>query len=354
MRRDDMWRWFFHCTLNNLQKNLAEKEIPRPRSRMRYLSGIQPTGRLHLGNYFGMIRPAVQMQNEGEAYYFLADYHALTGATAPGQLTSLVAETYLDLLACGVDPEKAVVFRQSAVPEVHELAWYLSTVTPMGLLERRHSYKDKVAKGISPSHGLFAYPVLMAADILLYDADRVPVGQDQKQHLEVARDIAGKFNERYGQVFKLPESVIREDAGVVPGVDGQKMSKSYGNTLEIFAPEKELHKKIMGIKTDSNPVEAPKVVEGSILWGLARLVGSEGERAEYRRRMEQGGSGYGDLKKSLADLVLKEFEGMRKKREELVADPKRVEMWMRDGGAKARKTAEEVLKRVRAAVGTQK
>ncbi len=353
MRRDDMWRWFFHCTLNNLQKNLAEKEIPRPRSRMRYLSGIQPTGRLHLGNYFGMIRPAVQMQNEGEAYYFLADYHALTGATAPGQLTSLVAETYLDLLACGVDPEKAVVFRQSAVPEVHELAWYLSTVTPMGLLERCHSYKDKVAKGIAASHGLFAYPVLMAADILLYDADRVPVGQDQKQHLEVARDIAGKFNERYGQVFKLPESVIREDAGVVPGVDGQKMSKSYGNTLEIFAPEKELHKKIMGIKTDSTPVEAPKVVEGSILWGLARLVGSEGERAEYRRRMEQGGSGYGDLKKSLADLVLKEFEGMRKKREELVADPKRVEMWMRDGGAKARKTAEEVLKRVRAAVGTR-
>ncbi len=348
-----MWRWFFHCTLNNLQKNLAEKEIPRPRSRMRYLSGIQPTGRLHLGNYFGMIRPAVQMQNEGEAYYFLADYHALTGATAPGQLTSLVAETYLDLLACGVDPEKAVVFRQSAVPEVHELAWYLSTVTPMGLLERCHSYKDKVAKGIAASHGLFAYPVLMAADILLYDADRVPVGQDQKQHLEVARDIAGKFNERYGQVFKLPESVIREDAGVVPGVDGQKMSKSYGNTLEIFAPEKELHKKIMGIKTDSTPVEAPKVVEGSILWGLARLVGSEGERAEYRRRMEQGGSGYGDLKKSLADLVLKEFEGMRKKREELVADPKRVEMWMRDGGAKARKTAEEVLKRVRAAVGTR-
>ncbi|NBS06077.1 MAG: tryptophan--tRNA ligase [Verrucomicrobia bacterium] len=320
---------------------------------MRYLSGIQPTGRLHLGNYFGMIRPAVELQAKGDAYYFLADYHALTGASEVGLLDGLVKETFLDLLACGVDPERAVVFRQSAVPEVHELAWYLSTVTPMGLLERCHSYKDKVAKGISPSHGLFAYPVLMAADILLYDADRVPVGQDQKQHLEVARDIAGKFNERYGQVFKLPESVIREDAGVVPGVDGQKMSKSYGNTLEIFAPEKELHKKIMGIKTDSTPVEAPKVVEGSILWGLARLVGSEGERAEYRRRMEQGGSGYGDLKKSLADLVLKEFEGMRKKREELVADPKRVEMWMRDGGAKARKTAEEVLKRVRAAVGTR-
>jgi tryptophanyl-tRNA synthetase len=321
---------------------------------MRYLSGIQPTGRLHLGNYFGMIRPAVELQTKGEAYYFLADYHALTGVSEVGQLEGLVKETFLDLLACGVDPERAVVFRQSAVPEVHELAWYLSTVTPMGLLERCHSYKDKVAKGISPSHGLFAYPVLMAADILLYDADRVPVGQDQKQHLEVARDIAGKFNDKYGQVFKLPESIIREDAGVVPGVDGQKMSKSYGNTLEIFAPEKDLRKKIMGIKTDSTPVEAPKAVEGSTLWGLVRLMGTDAERSEYRAKMEKGGTGYGDLKKGLADLVLQEFDGMRKKREELASDSSRVEQWMKEGAAKARKTAEQVLARVRAAVGTQK
>jgi tryptophanyl-tRNA synthetase len=321
---------------------------------MRYLSGIQPTGRLHLGNYFGMIRPAVELQSKGEAYYFLADYHALTGASEVGQLEGLVKETFLDLLACGVDPERAVVFRQSAVPEVHELAWYLSTVTPMGLLERCHSYKDKVAKGISPSHGLFAYPVLMAADILLYDADRVPVGQDQKQHLEVARDIAGKFNDKYGQVFKLPESIIREDAGVVPGVDGQKMSKSYGNTLEIFAPEKDLRKKIMAIKTDSTPVEAPKAVEGSTLWGLVRLMGTDAERSEYRAKMEKGGTGYGDLKKGLADLVLREFDGMRKKREELASNLPRVEQWMKDGAAKARKTAEQVLARVRAAVGTQK
>ena len=321
---------------------------------MRYLSGIQPTGRLHLGNYFGMIRPAVELQAKGEAYYFLADYHALTGAAEPGQLASLVKDTFLDLLACGVDPEKAVVFRQSAVPEVHELAWYLSTLTPMGLLERCHSYKDKVARGISPSHGLFAYPVLMAADILLYDADRVPVGQDQKQHLEVARDIAGKFNDKYGPVFKLPESIIREDAGVVPGVDGQKMSKSYGNTLEIFAPEKDLRKKIMGIKTDSTPVEAPKAVEGSTLWGLVRLMGTDAERSEYRAKMEKGGTGYGDLKKGLADLVLQEFDGMRKKREELASDSSRVEQWMKEGAAKARKTAEQVLARVRAAVGTQK
>ena len=319
---------------------------------MRSLSGIQPTGRLHLGNYFGMIRPAVEMQSQGEAYYFLADYHALTSAAEPGKLAGLVNETYLDLLACGVDPERAVVFRQSAVPEVHELAWYLSTVTPMGLLERCHSYKDKVAKGIAASHGLFAYPVLMAADILLYDADRVPVGQDQKQHLEVARDIAGKFNEKYGMVFKLPESIIREDAGIVLGVDGQKMSKSYGNTLEIFADEKELRKKIMGIKTDSTPVEQPKVVEGSTLWGLVRLMGTEAERSDYRSKMEKGGCGYGDLKKSLADLVLKEFDGMRKKREELASDPKRVEKWMKEGAAKARNTAEQVLKRVRSAVGT--
>ena len=320
---------------------------------MRYLSGIQPTGRLHLGNYFGMIRPAVEMQAQGEAYYFLADYHALTGASEAGQLEGLVKETFLDLLACGVDPDRAVVFRQSAVPEVHELAWYLSTVTPMGLLERCHSYKDKVAKGMAASHGLFAYPVLMAADILLYDADRVPVGQDQKQHLEVARDIAGKFNEKYGQVFKLPESIIREDAGVVPGVDGQKMSKSYHNTLEIFAEEKELRKKIMGIKTDSTPVEAPKIVEGSTLWGLVRLMGTEGERAEYRGKMEKAGTGYGDLKKSLADLVLKEFAGMRKKREELAADPAQLARWMAQGAEKARATAHQVITRVRLAVGTK-
>ena len=301
-----------------------------------------------------MIRPAVELQAKGEAYYFLADYHALTGASEVGQLEGLVRETFLDLLACGVDPERAVVFRQSAVPEVHELAWYLSTVTPMGLLERCHSYKDKVAKGISPSHGLFAYPVLMAADILLYDADRVPVGQDQKQHLEVARDIAGKFNDKYGQVFKLPESIIREDAGVVPGVDGQKMSKSYGNTLEIFAPEKDLRKKIMAIKTDSTPVEAPKALEGSTLWGLVRLMGTDAERSEYRAKMEKGGTGYGDLKKGLADLVLREFDGMRKKREELASNSPRVEQWMKEGAAKARRTAEQVLARVRAAVGTQK
>jgi tryptophanyl-tRNA synthetase len=301
-----------------------------------------------------MIRPAVELQAKGEAYYFLADYHALTGASEVGQLEGLVKETFLDLLACGVDPERAVVFRQSAVPEVHELAWYLSTVTPMGLLERCHSYKDKVAKGISPSHGLFAYPVLMAADILLYDADRVPVGQDQKQHLEVARDIAAKFNDKYGQVFKLPESIIRDDAGVVPGVDGQKMSKSYGNTLEIFAPEKDLRKKIMAIKTDSTPVEAPKAVEGSTLWGLVRLMGTDAERSEYRAKIEKGGTGYGDLKKGLADLVLREFDGMRKKREELASNSPRVEQWMKEGAAKARKTAEQVLARVRAAVGTQK
>ena len=319
---------------------------------MRYLSGIQPTGRLHLGNYFGMIRPAVEMQAQGEAYYFLADYHALTGATETGQLPARVEDTFLDLLACGVDPTKAVVFRQSAVPEVHELAWYLSTVTPMGLLERCHSYKDKVSRGLAASHGLFAYPVLMAADILMYDADRVPVGQDQKQHLEVARDIAGKFNEKYGQVWKLPESVIREDAGVVPGVDGQKMSKSYGNTLEIFAPEKDLRKKIMGIKTDSTPVEAPKAVEGSTLWGLARLLGREDERAEYRGLLEKGGVGYGDLKKSLADLVLNEFAVMRKKREELAADPAQLGRWMAQGAEKARSSANQVLARVRAAVGT--
>lgn len=320
---------------------------------MRVLTGIQPSGALHLGNYFGAMLPAIGLQDQGEAYYFIADYHSMTSLTDAAKRRQYTLDVALDWLAAGLNPDRCVFWKQSDTPEHTELAWLLSTVTPMGLLERCHSYKDKVAKGIAASHGLFAYPVLMAADILLYDADRVPVGQDQKQHLEVARDIAGKFNEKYGPVFKLPESIIREDAGVVPGVDGQKMSKSYNNTLEIFAPEKELRKAVMGIKTDSTPVEAPKAVEGSTLWGLARLMGTEGERAEFRAKMEKGGTGYGDLKKMLAEMVLKEFAALRKRREELAADPKKVARWMEEGAAKARKTAEGVLARVRAAVGTK-
>ena len=289
---------------------------------MRYLSGIQPTGRLHLGNYFGMIRPAVELQAKGEAYYFLADYHALTGAAEPGQLAALVKETFLDLLACGVDPEKAVVFRQSAVPEVHELAWYLSTITPMGLLERCHSYKDKVAKladgdAGAVNHGLFAYPVLMAADILLYDTNIVPVGKDQKQHLEVTRDIAIKFNHTYGDTFVVPEPRIQESVAVVPGLDGQKMSKSYGNTIELFGEEKATRKKIMGIVMDSRtPAEPKPDAEKNIAIQLLRLVAPAEVATDLEDRLRAGGLGYGDLKKALFERYWEHFTPARARRAE--------------------------------------
>ena len=225
---------------------------------MRILSGIQPSGTLHLGNYFGMMRPAIELQEKGEAFYFIADYHSMTSLTDAAQRRKNILDVALDFLACGLDPQKTVFFRQSDVPEVTELSWLLSTVTPMGLLERAHSYKDKVAKGIAPSHGLFAYPVLMAADILIYDSNIVPVGRDQKQHVEMTRDIAIKFNEQYGQTFVIPEPQIREEVAVVPGTDGQKMSKSYGNTIEIFGDEKAIRKKIMGIVMDSRTPQEPK------------------------------------------------------------------------------------------------
>src|SRR6267378_356756 len=225
---------------------------------MRILSGIQPSGALHLGNYFGMMKPAIELQERGEAFYFIADYHSMTSLFDPAERRRNTLDVALDFLACGLDPKKSVFFRQSDVPEVTELAWMLTTVTPMGLLERSHSYKDKIARGIAPSHGLFAYPVLMAADILIYDSNIVPVGRDQKQHVEVTRDIAVKFNEQYGETFIIPEPLIRTDGARVPGLDGEKMSKSYGNTLEIFGEEKPLRKKVMGIKMDSRMPEEPK------------------------------------------------------------------------------------------------
>ena len=235
---------------------------------MRILSGIQPSGRLHLGNYFGMMEPAIRLQEEGEAYYFIADYHSLTSIHNPGQLRDNVRDVAIDFLACGLDPEKAVFFKQSDVPEVTELTWILSCLTPMGLLERCHSYKDKIAQGISPSHGLFAYPVLMASDILIYNSDIVPVGKDQKQHIEVTRDIAQKFNDRYGEgeaLLRIPEPRIRKDSAAVPGLDGRKMSKSYDNTIGLFEEEKALKKKIMRIPTDSTPVEEAKDPDNSYI-----------------------------------------------------------------------------------------
>lgn len=318
---------------------------------MRILSGIQPSGTPHLGNYFGMMKPAIELQERGEAYYFIADFHALTTVQNAAALRANVRELALDFLACGLDPARSVFFRQSDVPQVAELAWILSTVTPMGLLERCHSFKDKTSRGIAASHGLFAYPVLMAADILIYDSDIVPVGRDQKQHLEVTRDIAIKMNETFGEVFKLPEPAIQESTAVVPGLDGAKMSKSYHNTIDLFAPEAALRKKIMGIKTDSTPVEAPKPVEGSVILALHKLVASEADHRAMENDFLNGGVGYGDLKKRLFAAVWEYFTPFRARRAELEADPGHVEKILADGAEKAATVADGVMRRVRGAVG---
>jgi tryptophanyl-tRNA synthetase len=320
---------------------------------MRILSGVQPSGALHLGNYFGMMQSAIALQEQGEAFYFIADYHAMTTVHDPKLLQSYIHEIALGFLACGLNPEKAVFFRQSAVPEVHELAWMLSVVTPMGLLERCHSFKDKIARGFTPNHGLFAYPVLMAADILLYQANRVPVGKDQKQHLEVTRDIAIKFNDQYGEVFTVPEPDIREAVATVPGVDGQKMSKSYQNTLELFGESKPFSKKVMGIKTDSTPVEEPKPTEDSTLLALYKLVAKPEEYVAYEGGFTAGGKGYGDLKKELLaklELFLAPFQEEYRK---LQSNPKIVDEVLHAGGAKARAVAQKTLIKARAAVGIE-
>src|SRR5512142_2558963 len=267
---------------------------------MRILSGIQPSGALHLGNYFGMMKPAIELQEKGEAFYFIANYHSMTSLFDPAERRKNTLDVALDFLACGLDPKRTVFFRQSDVPEVTELTWILGSVTPMGLLNRCHSYKDKLAKGISPNFGLFAYPVLMAADILIYDSNVVPVGQDQKQHVEVTRDIAVKFNEQYGETFVVPEPQIREEVAKVPGLDGEKMSKSYGNTLEIFGEEKPLRKKVMGIKMDSRtPAEPKPDADKNLAIQLLKLVAPAETASNCEERLRAGGLGYGDLKKAL-------------------------------------------------------
>jgi len=294
----------------------------------------------------------VRLQNEGEAFYFIADYHAMTSSQDAAALRANVRELAIDFLACGLDPEKAVFFRQSAVPEVNELAWLLSTVCPMSLLEKCHSYKDKIANGISPNHALFAYPALMAADILLYDSNKVPVGKDQKQHLEVTRDLAVKLNETYGEhTVLLPEPIIREDTAVIIGLDGRKMSKSYNNTLPIFGEEKPLKKLVMRIVTDSTPVEDPKPVEGSTILALYKLFASPEDYATMVSQHEQGGTGYGDLKKRVAEAYWDFFAPMRARREAILADPGYVDDVLAKGAARAREEAGKVLDRVRAAVG---
>ena len=318
---------------------------------MRILSGIQPSGVLHIGNYFGMMQPAIALQAQGEAFYFIADYHALTSLHDPKALRENSRRVVLDFLACGLDPERGALFRQSDVPQVTELAWILSTIAPMGLLERAHSYKDKLARGLAATVGLFGYPVLMAADILIYDSDVVPVGKDQKQHIEIARDLAVKMNETFGQIFKLPEPRIHTATEVVPGIDGQKLSKSYGNNIDIFGDEKEMRKRVMSIVTDSIPVEAPKDPSRSTIFQLYSLFASKNEIAEMRERFRKGGTGYGDSKKQLFEKLWEYFAPMRKRREEILADKTYIDNVLVRGAKRANEIANQVMQRVRNAVG---
>src|SRR5213592_383629 len=318
---------------------------------MRILSGIQPSGVLHIGNYFGMMRPAIELQKQGETFYFIADYHALTSVRDPKALRENSRRVALDFLACGLDPERAALFRQSDVPQVTELAWILSTVAPTGLLERAHSYKDKLARGMSANVGLFSYPILMAADILIYDSDVVPVGKDQKQHIEMTRDLAVKMNETYGPIFKLPEPRIRVASETVPGIDGQKMSKSYGNNIDIFGDEKEMRKRVMSIVTDSIAVDAPKDPATSTIFRLYSLVASNDEIEDMRERFVKGGTGYGDFKKQLFEKLWEYFGPMRKRREEILTDKSYIDSVLKKGATRANEIAEQVMKRVRKSVG---
>ncbi len=319
---------------------------------MRILSGIQPSGTLHIGNYFGMMQPAIELQARGECYYFIADYHSMTSLTEAAERRANTLNVALDFLACGLDPQKSVFFRQSDLPGVCELTWLIGTLTPMGLLERAHSYKDKTAKGISPNFGLFAYPVLMAADILLYDANLVPVGRDQKQHVEMTRDIAIKFNQTYGETFVIPEPEIRGEVATVPGLDGQKMSKSYGNTVDIFGEEKATRKKIMSMVMDSRPPAEPKPdADKNLAIQMLKLVAPAAVAADYENRLREGGLGYGDLKKALFEHYWTYFAPYRAKRAELAGNLDYVHAVLREGAGRAQVVAGGVLQRARQACG---
>lgn len=318
---------------------------------MRVLSGIQPTGKLHIGNYFGAMRQHLQLQAENEGFYFIADYHALTTNPEPQEYKERTLDVAKDYLALGLDPEKTVFWRQSDVPEVTELAWILSCVTPMGLLQRCTSYKDKVEQGLSPVHGLFAYPVLQAADILMFDSNIVPVGADQKQHIEVTRDIAVKFNNIYGETFVVPEEHILKSVAIVPGLDGRKMSKSYDNTIEIFEPENKVKKKVMRIVTDSTPVEDPKDPETCNAFAFLKLVADENELSEWEQKYRSGGMGYGEVKKRVVELLHEYFRPFRQKRAELDNNPDYVEQVLCDGARRARAVASKTMERVRNATG---
>lgn len=334
---------------------------------MRILSGVQPSRKIHIGNYFGAIRQCVDLQNQGEGLYFIADLHALTSVRDPVELRAYIRDVALDFLALGLDPAKSTLFRQSALPQHAELYWILGSVTPVGLLERGHGYKDKVAHGLPADLGLFAYPVLMAADILLYRSDLVPVGRDQKQHLEFTRDIATKFNQTYVKgydpqdpagkhggtpgLLKLPDPHILESTAVVPGTDGQKMSKSYGNTIEVFADDRTVKKQIMGIVTDSTAVEAPKVPETNTVFQLLALFLEEAELAAVADSYRRGGAGYGEYKKRLLEAFHATFDPARRRRVELASDPAFVDRILAEGAARARAIAEPMMQEVRTACG---
>lgn len=316
---------------------------------MRILTGIQPSGKLHWGNYFGAMKSMFDLQDRGENFMFIANYHAMTTVSDGKVLREATRDVALDYLACGLDTEKTVIYRQSDVPEVQELAWYLSCLTPMGLLERCHSYKDKMAHGFEATHGLFAYPVLMAADILIMNADLVPVGKDQKQHLEVTRDLAQKFNNRFGEIFKLPDAYIPESVATIPGTDGQKMSKSYHNTIELFDPS--VKKKVMGIVTDSTPMEEPKEPEGNSIYELYKLFATPEEVAAMADNFRAGGYGYGTAKKELLAAYHRLFDPFKERREELSRDKDALEDILKAGAAKARAAAASIVDKVREAVG---
>jgi tryptophanyl-tRNA synthetase len=316
------------------------------------VSGIQPSGNLHLGNYFGAVQQFLQFIEEGhECYYFLANYHALTSLREPKRLLELTRSTAADYVALGLDPARCAIYVQSDVPEVCELQWLLTTVTPMGLLERCHAYKDKVQQGLSADHGLFAYPVLQAADILMVRANRVPVGQDQRQHIEVTRDIAGYFNNSYGELLTIPEPYIPDTVAVVPGRDGRKMSKSYNNTIELFAAEEDVRQQIFSIVTDSASLKEPKNPDTSMLYAILKLFCNSEQQDYWEDRFRSGGLGYREVKQAIFDLYLEKFGPMRARRQELVSQPEYIDEILKQGAEKARKIAQPLLREVRAAVG---
>ncbi len=321
---------------------------------MRVLSGIQPTGPIHWGNYFGAIRQYIALQDNEQAFYFVANLHALTTVRDRDQLRQWTLEAAMSMLALGLDPNQATLFVQSDVPEVSELCWLLMTGTPMGLLERCHAFKDKKAKGLTADAGLFSYPVLQAADILAYDSDIVPVGEDQVQHIEVCRDLAGSFNHQFGDVFVMPKSYVLDNSARVPGTDGEKMSKSYNNTLLVFDDAKKQRKQIMRIVTDSRPMDEAKEPDGDVLYDLLSLVASDAQRDEMAALYRRGGFGYGEVKKALAEAAEKFFAEARARYAELAAKPDKVREILADGAALARKKAAEVLRRAQDACGVKR